>query len=269
MSVTAALLASTAAGAAGGLSSFFGGKDKGADFMYDYHPLDESFKQASQWLIPIYLKLLTGGTPNFMKRYLSQAQSAALTKANQTAQSYLRQAGRGATRFGPQQMEALSKIYQGVTPSIVNAMNQMRNTGTQQAMTGMQQWSQMRPQQTGTREVQPGMGPQAAAGALQGVQYGMGQITQGSPGQAPISAGNNPARTPITTVPAAQQVTNQLNPYMPQATQNYIGQALNSYNQQGMQGGPYKENPILSGKLAIIDGKLVPGPNFHGMYNYD
>jgi len=189
------LIAGLASGAMGGLSSYFGGKDQGSEFKYDYHPMDKQFKRASQALIPIYLKLLTGGVPNFLKRYLNQTQATALNQANIAAKNYLSQVGRGGMQFGPQVAAGLSKIYEGVTPAVVNAMSQVRASGLQPAMQGLQQWSTFSPLQTGTQQTQPGAGYQAGAGALQGLQYGLGQVQTGQP-KAPITGPPAPYATP-------------------------------------------------------------------------
>jgi len=163
-----------AAGAGAALSGAGGqlGRDKSKETL-EYAPEQKPFMRAAQAQIPLYLQTMTGGMPDFLRRYLMQTQGALQQQMGQGAQDYLRQMGMRGMDFGPSAQAGLSNIYSSAIPALAQGLTQTRGDIMGKAMGAMQQWSAMTPQKM-LRTKQPSVGRAAAAGALQGFGRGMG-----------------------------------------------------------------------------------------------
>lgn len=182
--VTAALLTTAVAGGAGamsGLSSKLGmSKEKKAEPVMS--PEQKSQASASQALIPFYLQMLSGGMPDFLKRYLMQTRGT-LEQSNRGQMSdYLRQIGSMGMDFGPQQAAQLGGMYGGMTPALTGALTQARLGMTQGAVKGLQDWSNQSYPVAQPPAKQPSFGAAAGAGALGSIGSMMGGMKTGGGG---------------------------------------------------------------------------------------
>jgi hypothetical protein len=189
MSVTL-LAAGAAAGAAGGLGG--GLMKKGPTTVTPKFAEEQKpFLHAAQMSIPLYLQTITGGMPEYLKRYLAQTRGQVARASQQSIQNFMRQAGmRGGSDFGPAMMAQLGQIY-GQQPQILaQQLGQTRAGLMGQALQSMNQWSQITPQGSETKTKQPSLGKMAAGGALQGISGALGQRMSGG---APAAASSGPA----------------------------------------------------------------------------
>lgn len=180
-------VAAAGAGAAGGMMQ------KKKKEKLEYAQEQKPFMRAAQAQIPLYLQVMSGGMPSFLKRYLQQTQGALQQQTGMNIQDYLRQTGKRGMDFGPSVAAGMSNIYGAATPALAQGLTQARSSIMERGMGAMQQWSAMTPQKM-MRTKQPSIGMMAGAGALQGLSRGMGQMMQ--PGQA--------APTGTTPSPQAQ-----------------------------------------------------------------
>jgi hypothetical protein len=222
------LAGSLAAGAASGAASgLMGGKEE--ETKKEYHPLQETFVKASQSQIPLYLQMITGGMPTYMKRYLQQTRGLAQQQARGSIQEYLRNLGRGGMDFGPAAAAGLSNIFGGINQNVLSQYAQQRNQLTQQGLGAMREWAQIQPgATTTTKEKVPGVGRQAAAGALGSLGGALGQKVNPKSSQN-FGVSNQPA-VPNASLPVGQQ-----GPVAP-------GQSAQAYqwlNQQVAQRNPF------------------------------
>jgi len=198
--ITAGLTAA-ASGAASGAAGGMLGKKKPPkpEYMEEQKP----FMRASQATIPLYLQTMTGGMPDYLRRYLMQTQGVLQQQMGQGAQDYLRQVGMRGMDFGPAAQAGLSNIYSAAIPALAQGLTQTRSGIMGQAMKGMQQWSMMKPHGM-TDPKQPSVGKHAAAGALQGFGRGLG-----SPAQAkqPLAGRAPNVQAPPQQAPLAQNTT--------------------------------------------------------------
>jgi len=237
MSVTllaAGAAAGAASGAAGGL---MGGKK--SEQTQDYHPLQKPFVQASQAQIPLYMQMITGGMPAYMRRYLQQTQNLAQQQGRVGLQDYMRQIGRGGMDFGAAAQAGMAGIIGQGNQNALAQYTQVRNQMTQEALGRMQQWSQMAPgAKTTTEEKVPSAGRQAGAGALGGLGTALGSkknpaLGSRTPGRA--AAPPPPSFRGPTTGQTAMQNTNVPNQMVGQATG--LNKYLPNYGITNIPGG--------------------------------
>jgi len=197
-------VAAAASGAAGGMMSK-GKKPPTPEYMQEQKP----FMRAAQAQIPLYLQTMTGGMPDYLKRYLMQTQGALQQQTGFNIQDYLRQIGQRGGDFGPAAQTGMSNIYGAATPALAQGLTQSRSGIMQQAMKQMGTWSMMQPGGMSAPK-SPSPGRMAAAGALQGVGRAMGQPAQPKPqlaGRAP-NVQAPPSQPPLgqnTTLGGGQQ----------------------------------------------------------------
>lgn len=209
MSLTMAALGVAGSAAGGALSGAGGGllnKKKKAS-VPTYTPHERRLTQASQALIPQYLKSLRGAQTPFTQMLTQQLRSQGAQQAQQNVQGFMRQIGtRGGADFGPGAYQQLGQIYQSFNPALMQALSQARFQQLQQAQQGLQRWSEIKPG-TMTQPKQAGPGASAAAGALQGLGRGLGSLSGMALNKVGQSAGAPPQITPATE---------QLGPISPQ-----------------------------------------------------
>lgn len=191
LGLLAAGLGSAMSGAAGGMMG------EGDISTPEYLPEQKPFMRAAQASIPLYLSVLTGGQPLYMKRYLQQIQSQLQGQTGRNVQDYLRQYGMRGADFGPAAAAGLSNIYSTMTPAMGAALAQARSGITGQALKQMGTWSMMQPGGM-SQPSSPSPGRMAAAGALQGVGRGLGGLMGGA-------GGNGGAKKTAPAQPATQQ----------------------------------------------------------------
>jgi hypothetical protein len=204
MSISALAIAAAGSAATGAASGFLNRK-KGRDTKVtpEFAKEQKPFMAAAQMQIPFFLNMLTGQTPDFLKRYLQQTRGSLSRQTQQGIQGLLSKIGQlGGGNFGPQAQAQMGNIFQSQVPSLSQGLTQTRNQFVQQALQQMGRWSEITPQGSTTRTPkQPGPGATAAAGAMQGIGRGMGTIEKQefknagftvnplSPQQKPLGAG--------------------------------------------------------------------------------
>lgn len=199
----AGMAAGAASGAAGGLLN-----KKSEASRPEYTPHEKRLTQASSFLIPQYLASLAGRDTPFTRRLLALQRSEGARQAQANVQGYLRQIGmRGGSDFGPAAYGGIRDIYSSIGPAMMNALAQARLQQMQQAVTGMQQWSMIKPGGM-SKEKKPGPGVSAGAGALQGLSGALGGMGRGAK-PAPTAA-------PAAPAPQVTPATQQLGPITPQ-----------------------------------------------------
>ena len=226
-----AIMGLLAAGAGSALSGAGGqmGRDKAKETL-EYAPEQKPFMRAAQAQIPLYLQTMTGGMPDYLKRYLMQMQGVLQQQMGQGAQDYLRQIGMGGGDFGPAAQSGLSNIYASAIPAMAQGLTQTRSGIMDKAMGAMQQWSMMTPQKM-LRTEQPSVGKAAAAGALQGFGRGLGApAAPKKPTPVPTGGGAPPYQM-AQPGPAGQQASRQ---WLGQQTAGVTG--LSKYMPGGIPG---------------------------------
>jgi len=161
-------VAAAGAGAAGGMMQ------KKKKEKLEYAREQKPFMRAAQAQIPLYLQVMSGGMPDFLKRYLMQTQGALQQQTGTNIQDYLRQTGMRGMDFGPSTAAGMSNIYGAQIPALAQGLTQARMGIMQKGMGAMQQWSAMTPQKM-LRVEQPSMKRAFMGAALQGVGRAMGQ----------------------------------------------------------------------------------------------
>ena len=164
--------------AAGGASGLMGigtqmGRDRPKETL-EYAREQKPFMRAAQAQIPLYLQVMSGGMPDFLKRYLMQTQGALQQQTGMNVQDYLRQVGQRGMDFGPATAAGMSNIYGAQIPALAQGLTQARGDIMGRAMGAMQQWSAMTPQKM-MRTQQPSMKRAFMGAALQGVSRAMGR----------------------------------------------------------------------------------------------
>ncbi|MBA7630860.1 hypothetical protein ES703_38385 [subsurface metagenome] len=161
------------------------GRDKPEETL-EYAREQKPFMRAAQAQIPLYLQVMSGGMPDFLKRYLMQTQGALQQQTGMNIQDYLRQVGGRGMDFGPSVAAGMSNIYGAQIPALAQGLTQTRGSILERGMGAMQQWSAMTPQKM-RRVEQPSVGRAALSGVLSGVGRGMGQLsTQEMKGRKPL-----------------------------------------------------------------------------------
>ena len=161
----APILAAGASGAMSGLSSKLG-MSKEKKIKPEMSPEDKAMKQASMAMIPTYLQTLSGGMPDYLRRYLMQTQSTLAQQGRQGISEYLRQIGGAGMDFGPQQADALRRLYENQQTALMSGLTQSRNQILGNTMQGLQQWSMKQPEWIKQPDKQPSFGAAAGAGAI-------------------------------------------------------------------------------------------------------
>lgn len=198
MSITAALVAGAASGAAGGLMSKKGKTEVTPKFAEEQKPL---LATAQLSALPM-AQLMAGQVPAYLRRFMQQQRGMGERMARSRVQDYYRQIGmRGGGDFGPAAMGGVRDIYAGISPAVMQAVGQAQQAATTQAFRQAGQWGMISPTGSTTQEKGgPGMAEHIGAGALQGFSRGMGGT-----GKPPVATSMGRAAVPNQSLPPAQQ----------------------------------------------------------------
>lgn len=205
-------VAAAGAGAAGGMMQ------KKKKQKLEYAQEQKPFMRAAQAQIPLYLQVMSGGMPDFLKRYLMQTQGALQQQTGASIQDYLRQVGQRGMDFGPSAAAGMSNIYGAQIPALAQGLTQTRSDLMQKGMGAMQQWSAMTPQMM-QKTKQPSIGMMAGAGALQGISRGMGAPAE----QEEITPTSSPQAAPQTPPLGQNTVLGGGQRFNPQMLKSILG----------------------------------------------
>jgi hypothetical protein len=187
-------------------------KDGDTTVKPEFAEEQKPFLSAAQMQIPLYLQLISGRMPDYLRRYLAQTRGVTARQSQGNIQNLMRQAGmRGGADFGPQTLQNLANIYQQQPQILAGQLSQQRLGLTGQALEAMKAWSLINPAGSTTSTEQPGMGEQIGAGALQGFSQALGSRQQ--PQTQPTTGGRAAPPPPPTfrgpiTPQTAMQNTN-------------------------------------------------------------